>query len=413
MAPRIRLGLSLLVFAGVIFRAELAILLTTVSIYLLLAPLASLQQLIRPGLVAFFAAVLLSVPIDSYFWQRPMWPELAGFYYNAVQGKSSDWGTSAWHYYFTSALPRLLNPLAFIWALWNPVTASAARAVSIPSLAFTAIYSLQPHKETRFIIYVVPPLTAAAALGLNHVFIRRGKSALYALGSLVLVLSVLATFAASTGMLLLSSLNYPGGEALAHLRSLVQRDVNGDGVRAVSAHADVLSCMTGVTLFEIEAGGAMPAHRPLRNNENDKPVSTSLPARGANGSRSAVLKSPALTMDRTEDRVTLRDPKFWKRFDYLLMEDPAKAQGGEWDTVAVVQGYAGIEFLRPGQKAASDTRDTEHGERTVGKGALVTRARDIIRRLSGGWWIGPRMEPKIRIMKRRKGTSQATQPAVA
>jgi alpha-1,6-mannosyltransferase len=120
IAPRIRVAVSLLVFAGVIVRGELAILLATISVYLLLVPLASLQQLIRTGTTAFLAALLLSVPIDSYFWQRPMWPELAGFYYNAVQGKSSDWGVSPWHYYFTSALPRLLHPVAFVWGLWHP-----------------------------------------------------------------------------------------------------------------------------------------------------------------------------------------------------------------------------------------------------------------------------------------------------
>jgi alpha-1,6-mannosyltransferase len=277
----------------------------------------------------------------------------------------------------------------------------------------SAIYSLQPHKETRFIIYVIPPLTAAAALGLNYIFIRRGKNALYAAGSLVLALTVLASFAVSTGMLLLSSLNYPGGEALAHLRDLVQRDTDLNGAGIVSAHADVLSCMTGVSLFETEAGGAMPTYRPPRDGRTT-PLQSNLPVLGGtNASRSTGPKGPTLALDRTEDRVTLQDPKFWRRFDYVLMEDPAKVRGGEWDTVAVVQGYAGIEVLRPGQKSSSVQEDsTETGERTVGKGLIITWVRDTVRRLSGGWWIGPRMEPKIRIMKRRKASKNA-QPAVS
>ncbi len=74
-----------------------------------------------------------------------------------------------------------------------------------PSIMFVAIYSLQPHKEARFIFYVVPPLTAAAALGANYLFSRRTKSAFSALLALILCASVLLSFVISFGMLLLSS----------------------------------------------------------------------------------------------------------------------------------------------------------------------------------------------------------------
>jgi alpha-1,6-mannosyltransferase len=421
-ASRTRVALALLVFAGVIFRGEVAILVATTSIYLMVVPLLSLQQLVRTGIVASSTSLLLSVPIDSYFHQSLVWPELAGFYYNAVEGRSSDWGVSPWHYYFSNALPRLLHPIPFLWALWNPTTATAARRLSIPSLAFVVVYSLQPHKEARFIFYVVPPLTAAAALGMNHIFQRRGKSALYAVASLVLGLSVAAQFVASCGILLLSSLNYPGGEALAHLRTLVAQDARAGGGAAMSsyvaAHADVLSCMTGVTLFESEAGGSMPASRPSRGPKGVPVVvdgsSSSSSSSSSNASRSAEARGPTLAIDRTEDRATLRDPKFWRQFDYVLMEDPAAVRGGEWDVVAVVRAYAGLEVLRPGQETqapADSAAAAEEAEPTVGRAAAIAKVRDMVRAVSGGWWVGPRMEPKIRIMKRRKGARKSPQPS--
>ena len=63
--------------------------------------------------------------------------------------------------------------------------------------------------------------TTAAALGANCIFARRTKSAPLALASLALAASVALSLAASAAMLAASSLNYPGGEALAELRALV------------------------------------------------------------------------------------------------------------------------------------------------------------------------------------------------
>ncbi|GKT54816.1 alg9-like mannosyltransferase [Colletotrichum tofieldiae] len=353
---RLRVALSLLVFAAAIFRSEVALLLATTGLYLLLTHQTTIPRLVRPFLISFAVAIAVSVPLDSYFWQKPLWPELWGFYYNAVLGSSSNWGVSPWHYYFSSALPRLLvNPLTFLvlipLALSHPATSRPAAGLVVPPLLFVAIYSLQPHKEARFVFYAVPPLTAAAAQGANLIFARRSKSPLYALASAALVLSVLASLAASTGMLLLSSLNYPGGDALRQLHALVASDRSGGGASVTSVHTDVLSCMTG-----------------------------------------------------TEDKAVLADPAFWSRFDYVLAEDPASVRGGQWETVGVVQGYAGVEILRPGSKARSgDGGDEEEGEGNVlGRGLVVQRVRDLVRRLTGGWWVGPRMEPRIRILKRSK-----------
>src|SRR5450432_613155 len=262
---RHRLAIYLLVVAGVIFRSELAVLLATQLLYLLLQPRISLEAIIPIGLCSAAIALGISVPIDSYFWQRPIWPELAGFFYNAIQGKSTEWGTSPFHAYFTNFLPKLLlNPaislLLIPSAFYFPATRRSAFSLAVPSLAFITIYSLQPHKEARFIIYAVPPLTACAAIGANYIFTHRSRSLLNRLVSLAIIASIISSFAASTIMLGISSLNYPGGEALYRLHEIVAQDEHITPSRQVNVHMDVLACMTGVSRFQQDSPSAPLSH---------------------------------------------------------------------------------------------------------------------------------------------------------
>ncbi|CAK7225413.1 Dol-P-Man:Man(7)GlcNAc(2)-PP-Dol alpha-1,6-mannosyltransferase [Sporothrix curviconia] len=455
-AGRLRVALCLLTFAGVVFRAEVALLLATVAAYLVVVPLISVERVVRTVAVAVAVGLALSVPIDSYFWQTfpplPAWPELQGFLFNVVHGQASEWGTSPWHYYFSSALPRLLlNPLVPLLciplALRRPATSGPAALLVWPSLLFVAVYSLQPHKEARFVLYVVPPLTAAAALGADQLtksvfrHKERGVSSgpVTKLTWYALVASVPVAVAASTAMLLLSALNYPGGEALAALRELAQADAltaaatgaSADAPSlAVTAHADVLACMTGVTLFGSAIGATLLSHRFAVEQraaglaraaalaakdpfESDR----LLPAAAGNAKKTTpkaaraanYRKEPQLVVDKTEDAAQLSDPAFWAQFDYLLVEDPTKVATpvSAWETVAVVEGYAGVELLRPGQASASREDDEEaaaaQSNVVVGHGVTVARLRQAVRSVTGGWWVGPRMAPRIYILRRVKG----------
>lgn len=378
---RRRQAIALLVFATAIFRAELAILLAATGLLALARSYLSLRELVTFFLASFIAALGLSIPIDSYFWQKPLWPELAGFYYNAVLGSSSDWGVSPWHYYFTSALPRLLlNPLCFPLiglALCQPGTSRRVQDLVIPSIVFIAVYSIQPHKETRFIFYTVPSLTAAAAVGANFISSRRSKSLLYSLATAILSLSVLAAFAASTAMLLLSSLNYPGGDALSQLYTITSSTTSSlPPPSRLFVHADVLTCMTGLTLFGQNPHGLPPT------------------------SSSSSSSSPILLFDKTESSEELYRQDFWSQFDYVLMEDPSLVLG-TWDTIGQIHSYDGIEILRPGQiaKAAETLHEEGIKDGILGQGATIATARDFVRKLTGGWWVGPRMSPRIHIMK--------------
>ncbi|MCJ1225540.1 dolichyl-P-Man:Man(7)GlcNAc(2)-PP-dolichol alpha-1,6-mannosyltransferase [Toensbergia leucococca] len=360
---RCRQALTILTIIGIIFRSELAILLATHSLYLLFQRRLSLiQDIIPSGLLGLVIGLALTIPIDSYLWLRfPLWPELSGFIFNIMQGQSENWGTSPLHFYFTSALPRLLfNPLIYQlcipFALFIQPLRKPALDILIPNLSFVAIYSLQPHKEWRFIIYIVPPLLATAATGASWIWTRRAKSLAYRLLSLALIASTLASFAASFGMLAVSRLNYPGAEALNRLHALA------DGSKGVvSVHLDTLTCMTGVTRF------------------------LQIPPQPEGGTQ--------WIYDKTEDPDRLLNAGFWEGFDYALAERPEKVIG-KWEILDTVDGFAGVGILRPGEERAEGAWTGRIWETVeMGMRRWVTR----------GWWVRARMEPRIRVMRKQVG----------
>jgi len=130
---------------------------------------------------------------------------------------------------------------------------------------------------------------------------------------------------------------------------------------------------------------------------------------------------------------------------------------GKWEVVDTVYAYAGIEILRPGDEssfreslenvyAANNVTEGEEGEERVRRSEDIRDAvghldktrgkvernddgkgkeekenlelkvlfkeverfgtwklvRDMVRSVTGGWWVGPRMEPAIRILRRVK-----------
>lgn len=115
----------------------------------------------------------------------------------------------------------------------------------------------------------------------------------------------------------------------------------------------------------------------------------------------------------------MRNPAFWERFDYVLAEDPGAVLGGgggggsrSWEVVGVAEGFAGIEFAKPGLEEEEDSGgkgDVESGRggggrdyRIFGRGELVRQIKDRVRGLTGGWWIGPRMVPKVYVLRRMR-----------
>jgi alpha-1,6-mannosyltransferase len=390
---RCRFSLSLLTVAGIIFRSELALLLATHTIFLFVTGRARMQQDIIPaGVIGLLVGLTATVVVDSYFWQQfPLWPELAAFRFNVISGQASAWGTHPWYFYFVNAIPRLLlNPLTYVvgipLSLFLPSTRRASISLVVPSLAYVALYSLQPHKEWRFIIYVIPPLTAAAALGTSYIWTHRTRSIIYRVLSILIPLSTLATVLVSTFILLpASATNYPGAYALKALH------VYAHGTQPViSVHMGNLACQTGVTRFL-----QLP------------PPFLHLP--GHPDRKIPFLQSGSPTLwryDKTEDEALKSTPEFWDRFDYVLAENELEvtskaADPTRWEIIDQVTGFSGLKVLAPGENGTGKV-ETETLQLVLGEKAaeLFNLARDMVRRyITGGWWVEVKMEPKIKILK--------------
>ncbi|PVD39263.1 hypothetical protein C0Q70_01891 [Pomacea canaliculata] len=184
----------------------------------------------------------LTVLVDSYFWQRWLWPEGEVLWFNVFLNKSSEWGTSPFLWYFYSALPRALLG-AILLLFWSFIASKSALTFSLPAIIYIFLYSFLPHKELRFIIYTFPVLNTAAACGAHSIWRNQGKSVLYRLAGFAL-LGLLALNAAVSGLFLyVSYLNYPGGVAMASLHKL-------EGHRDdLNVHIDVYTAQTGVSRF--------------------------------------------------------------------------------------------------------------------------------------------------------------------
>ena len=403
---RERQALAILTVLGIVFRSELAILLGTHTIYFFLRRRLSIQDVLVSGVIGLALGVGITVPVDSFFWQRfPTWPEFISFYFNVMEGKSSDWGVSPFHYYISGALPKLLlNPLAYGLCLPLAIGAPALRTSVLdlitPNLAFILIYSLQPHKEWRFIIYCIPPLTAACARGASYIWDRRGKSSMMAGLSRLLMISTLLSFAYSAMSLLISSLNYPGAIALNRLHAFHGGSFLKQPPATIAVHMDVLTCQTGATLFlqHKSTAGAAASAKLGTNWTYDKTDSKS-------GDGTAVLR-----------------PEFWASFDYALAERPEKVIG-KWDLLDIVYGYGGVRLVRPGESWGSDVEIEQAwdcneemagdstGGRKWGDGPWAPWSKVLRTRwlqlgtwaskwVTHGFWVDVRLVPMIRILRR-------------
>ncbi|KAK7490863.1 hypothetical protein BaRGS_00017919 [Batillaria attramentaria] len=228
--------------AVIIFRFEALIFLGLFVLGELLKGRFVVLQLIKSAIPAAIFWLGLTVIVDSYFWQRWLWPEGEVLWFNVYLNKSSQWGTSPFLWYFYSALPRaLLGALVLI--PWSYVVSRPALLLSWPAVAYVFLYSFLPHKELRFIIYALPVFNTAAACGAANIWRKRAKSLVRMLLAWGLIGLLFVNTVASGIFLYVSHLNYPGGDAMSALHRLEQKRTD------VSVHIDVYTAQTGVSRF--------------------------------------------------------------------------------------------------------------------------------------------------------------------
>jgi alpha-1,6-mannosyltransferase len=275
-----------LVFAAAVLRCDLILLLFTVGLSWLITRQLTVAAALRIGILTLMAAAILTVPFDSLMWRQWVWPEMSVLYYNTVLNKSSDWGVSAWHWYWTAGLPKalLLTGLLVPWSVLRlPEQLVALEMVVfenqrppvrlpwidptylpflLPALGFVTLYSLLGHKEVRFLFPVLPLFNLCAAVGLQRLerlarpsdkdksstTTRVGK-VLFGLG----IVGCIFSFVASSLFVAVSRWNYPGGQALRLLEQELQLQSVRSARKELRVHIDVAAAMTGVSLFEQRA----------------------------------------------------------------------------------------------------------------------------------------------------------------
>eukprot|EP01112_Ceratiomyxa_fruticulosa_P018316 TRINITY_DN5834_c0_g2_i1.p1 TRINITY_DN5834_c0_g2~~TRINITY_DN5834_c0_g2_i1.p1 ORF type:complete len:645 (-),score=80.72 TRINITY_DN5834_c0_g2_i1:354-2288(-) len=245
----------ILAITTIIVRSDLCILVLPILLEALIFKRVGFFKLISWGITAAIVGLLTSVLIDSIFWGRFVWPEGELLAFNVLHNKSSDYGVSPFHWYFTSALPRSLMvsiPLLFV-ALYFDF--QRLKPYLLPVVAFICLYSFLPHKELRFIFSAIPIFNMFAAVGIGRLWRNRQK---YNFLKWLVLFSVLVViilgFISAWGMVWVSSYNYPGGSALTALHKIKGEDIvfhnahhESPGVHYV--HICNLAAISGVSRF--------------------------------------------------------------------------------------------------------------------------------------------------------------------
>ncbi|UYV79825.1 ALG12 [Cordylochernes scorpioides] len=229
-------------FSVLVLRFELALLLGLVLLAELSSGRLSIRKLLAVGIPAGLGSLALTIAVDSWFWQRPLWPEGEVIWFNLILNRSHEYGTQPWGWYFYSALPRCLNATGLL-ALGGLLLDSRCRSMALPALSYVVLYSCLPHKELRFVLYVVPVLNVAAARACTALWHSRLKSFKHVLALLSMCMLLVLNLLASCMLLYISANNYPGGMALSRLHKIEPRHSD------VSVHIDVFTAQTGASRF--------------------------------------------------------------------------------------------------------------------------------------------------------------------
>ena len=198
-----RNAIRLIVFASIIFRCEVVVLLLGIALIQFIQG-RGVTQLIGIVIYDTFIALTMTVAVDSWCWGTITWPEMSGFIYNVVFNKSSHWGSSPFYQYGLDIFKICNLSLLFLPFSWKE---QLSYKIGFLAAFVIGCMSLLNHKEWRFIMYIIPLINVLSSIGMNEVQQRLGKwrQLVYLIPLGQLFLSFLFVF--------VSSYNYAGGYA--------------------------------------------------------------------------------------------------------------------------------------------------------------------------------------------------------
>ena len=123
---------------------------------------------VRDTLAVLAGWALLFGLLDWLTWGR--WFHSARVYldFNLVQGKAAAWGTAPFAYY-GRVLLRAMGAVTVVTLGLSVLAAKRAPGLLGVAAAFFLLHALQPHKELRFLVPVLPLFAALAGVGLDSV----------------------------------------------------------------------------------------------------------------------------------------------------------------------------------------------------------------------------------------------------
>jgi hypothetical protein len=180
-APPVVLGLALALTPGASRRAVragasllgLAVLLRLqngVFCLGLVAVLAARRdgRAVRDALAVLAGWAFLFGLLDWLTWGRWFHSALVYLDFNILQGKAAAWGTAPFSYY-GRVLLRSMGTVTLVAGGLSLLAARRAPGLLGVAAAFYLLHALQPHKELRFLVPMLPLLAALAGVGLDSV----------------------------------------------------------------------------------------------------------------------------------------------------------------------------------------------------------------------------------------------------
>lgn len=304
-------AIFLLALTAIVFRLEVAAFASGLALMSVIYRKISLFHAIKYGTMGITIGLGVSLSIDSYFWRAWCVPEVDAFIFNVLEGNASRWGAESPFAYFSHYLRMLFIPptVLLLNLLGFKMAPTNLKIVSIAAYLHIIILSLQPHKEWRFIVYALPPIillgSTAGAYVWENIKITSVKNLLFVA---LIPLSPLLSLVLSLAFVFVSSMNYPGGEALTQFNDMIV----ANNVTNSSVHLTVPVCMTGATLF----------------GQLDHDVY-------------------GINYDKTENATKLE--ALWPSFDYLIAPEPqssllpfSESPADKWELIQTTTIFSGI-----------------------------------------------------------------------